>query len=69
MANSRVHVAELNFSNGKSQLIELADSPGLQNFDVGQQQIAWVRFTIRSVYPGERYKDTAVTEFRVVTQQ
>jgi hypothetical protein len=27
-----------------------------------------VRFTIRSVYPGVKYKDTAVTEFRVVTQ-
>lgn len=67
LANSRVHVAELQFSNGTARRISLADAPGLQTIEVGQQKADWVRFTIRSVYPGAKYKDTAITEFRVVT--
>lgn len=69
LANSRVAVAELQFSNGETRQVSLADAPGLQTIDVGEQKATWVRFTIRSVYPGEKYKDTAVTEFRVVTQR
>lgn len=68
LANSRVHVAELQFSNGEARQVSLADAPGLQTIEVGRQHASWVRFTIRSVYPGTKYKDTAVTEFRVVTQ-
>ena len=67
LANSRVHVAELQFSNGKSRRVSLADAPGIQTLDVGKQKAEWVRFTIRSVYAGTKYTDTAVTEFRVVT--
>lgn len=66
LANNRVRVAELQFSNGETRLISLADAPGLQSIDVGKQKADWVRFTIKSVYPGTKYKDTAVTEFRVV---
>ena len=67
LANSRVHLAELQFSNGDMRQISLADAPGLQTIDVGRQEATWVRFTIRSVYAGDKYKDTAITEFRVVT--
>lgn len=67
LANSRVHIAELQFSNGEARQVSLADAPGLQTIDVGKQHTSWVRFTIRSVYPGTKYKDTAITEFRVVT--
>ena len=68
LANSRVREAELQFSNGESRRVSLNDAPGVQTLEVGRQQADWVRFTIRSVYPGVKYKDTAVTEFRVVTQ-
>ncbi|MGD9668483.1 MAG: discoidin domain-containing protein [Hyphomicrobiaceae bacterium] len=68
LANSRVHIAELQFSNGEARQVSLADAPGLQTIEVGRQNASWVRFTIRSVYPGNKYKDTAITEFRVVTQ-
>ncbi|HRY06220.1 MAG TPA: discoidin domain-containing protein [Hyphomicrobiaceae bacterium] len=68
LANSRVHIAELQFSNGETRKVSLADAPGLQTIEVGRQKASWVRFTIRSVYPGNKYKDTAITEFRVVTQ-
>ena len=68
LANSRVHIAELQFSNGDARQVSLADAPGLQTLDVGQQSATWLRFTIRSVYPGTKYKDTAITEFRVVTK-
>ncbi|MGD9784450.1 MAG: discoidin domain-containing protein [Hyphomicrobiaceae bacterium] len=67
LANSRVQVAELQFSNGQTRRVSLADQPGVQTIDVGRQKAEWVRFTIRSVYPGTKYEDTAVTEFRVVT--
>lgn len=69
LANSRVQTAELQFSNGQQRSIKLADAPGVQTFEVGQQSAQWVRFTIRSVYAGTKYKDTAITEFRVVTQK
>ncbi len=68
LANSRVQVAELQFSNGDTRRISLADAPGVQSIDVGRQSAEWVRFTIRSVYPGTKYQDTAVTEFRVVVE-
>ena len=67
LANNRVHVAELQFSNGETRRISLADAPGLQTIEVGKQKAEWLRFTIRSVYQGNKYKVTAVTEFRVVT--
>lgn len=68
LANSRVREAELQFSNGDMRRVSLNDAPGVQTIEVGRQAADWVRFTIRSVYPGVKYKDTAVTEFRVVTQ-
>ncbi len=68
LASSRVHIAELQFSNGEARQVSLADAPGLQTIEVGQQNATWVRFTMRSVYPGTKYKDTAVSEFRVVTK-
>jgi hypothetical protein len=69
LANSRVRVAELQFSNGETRNISLTDAPGLQTIEVGAQKASWMRFSIRDVYPGTKYKDTAVTEFRVVTQR
>lgn len=68
LANGRVHIAELQFSNGDARQVSIADAPGLQTIEVGRQNASWVRFAIRSVYPGNKYKDTAVTEFRIVTQ-
>lgn len=68
LANSRVREAELQFSNGDTRRLSLNDAPGVQTIEVGRQPADWVRFTIRSVYPGVKYKDTAVTEFRVVVQ-
>lgn len=69
LSNSRVQTAELQFSNGQQRNITLADAPGVQTIEVGEQKAEWVRFTIRSVYAGTKYKDTAITEFRVVTQK
>lgn len=69
LANSRVQTAELQFSNGHHRNITLADAPGVQTLEVAGQKAEWVRFTIRTVYAGTKYKDTAITEFRVVTQK
>jgi len=69
LANSRVSVAELQFSNGYTRLVPLADAPGVQTIEVGRQKAEWMRFTIRSVYPGKKYQDTAITELRVVTAE
>lgn len=67
--NSRVREAEIRFSDGTAETARLADAPGVQTIDVAARKADWVRFTIRSVYPGTKYADTAVTELRVVTRE
>jgi len=69
LKNSRVKDIEIMFSNGRVERAELKDAPGIQTFDVQGHASAWVRFSILSVYPGTKYKDTAITELRVVTRE
>ncbi|MEW5962352.1 MAG: discoidin domain-containing protein [Pseudomonadota bacterium] len=66
--NSRVREAELRFSDGTIEKARLADAPGVQTIDLAPRKAEWVRFTIRAVYPGTKYSDTAVTELRIVTR-
>ena len=67
-ANSRVRRARLTFSNGHGRIVTLSDAPGIQTFEFGGIEATWVQFEILSVYAGTKYKDTAITEFRVVTR-
>lgn len=69
LKNSRVREADIQFSNGSRELVSLEDAPGLQTLDFSGRSSEWVRVTIVSVYPGTKYKDTAITELRIVTRE
>lgn len=66
--NNRVRGLEVSFSNGYSANYELGDHGGVQTlgFDA-PQRASWVKLTIRSVYRGSKYKDTAISELRINT--
>lgn len=65
--NSRVRSGILRFSNGRTIRVRLEDAPGVQTLSFAPIETAWVQFEISEVYAGTKYKDTAITEFRVVT--
>lgn len=64
--NSRVRTLELSVDGKKFATIHLSDLYASQTFDVGEikphNKPLVLRFTIKDVYPGTKYKDTAITE-------
>ncbi|MGH6826628.1 NADase-type glycan-binding domain-containing protein [Methyloceanibacter sp.] len=67
--NSRVKDVVLNFSTGDSLRATLTDGTGEQRVNLSRPVTAkWVQLTIRSVYPGWKYSDTALNELRVDAQ-
>ena len=65
LENGRVRDAVLEFSDGSTQGIHLADNNEMQYFDLRPVSTSTMRLTIRSVYPGTRWDDTAVGELRL----
>lgn len=66
--NNRVREAEIVFSNGKKQPISLQDRDGAQDFIMPEPvEARWVQVKIVSVFRGEKFQDTAISEFRVQT--
>lgn len=64
--NSRVRAVSVTTSAGKSGRFTLKDSQTPQFVPVpGSGAIAWLRLTIRSVYRGEKYRDTTIAEILV----
>jgi hypothetical protein len=53
------------YSNGVTQLIELADSKEYQSIVATSEAVDWVKLTIVSVYDGEQWDDTALSEVRI----
>ena len=68
-ANSRVRSATIAFSNGSRRSIRLEDAPGIQTIEFPPVEARWVQFKLESVYAGTKYKDTAITELRVLTAE
>jgi hypothetical protein len=68
-ANNRVRELEMVLSSGYRQTISLQDASGPQriNAQSGGISATWVQLMIKSVYPGTKYKDTAITELRILT--
>jgi hypothetical protein len=65
--NNRVAVLEIQLSNGVSGTVMLDDASGVQKINLGgPHPVTWVKMTIRAVYPGTRYRDTALSEMRVI---
>jgi hypothetical protein len=67
--NGRVKDVEITFSTGDKLQATLTDSMGEQRVDLNRPvEVKWLQIVIRSVYPGWKYKDTAVNELRVDAQ-
>ncbi len=68
--NNRVREAEVVFSSGKRQQISLQDRDGAQDIVMPEAiEARWVQVKIVSVFKGEKFQDTAISEFRVQTAQ
>jgi uncharacterized caspase-like protein len=62
-ANSRVEQLEARTGDGQVQVITLKDVRGASRFDFDAPvETSWLQLTIKSVYPGAKYKDTAISE-------
>ena len=67
--NGRVKDFEVVLPNGKPQTITLADRAGPQRFTFESAlAVEWVQLRIQSVYAGTKYKDTAITELRLLVE-
>jgi hypothetical protein len=67
--NSRVKDIEIATSNGETISARLEDRQGEQHIELGKSiEAKWVQVIIRSVYPGWRYTDTAISGVRVDTR-
>lgn len=67
-ANNRVREVRLDFSNGESKIVNLNDGIlGEQEIDLGEGiKTSYIKVTILSVYSGEKYDDTCISEIRIV---
>jgi hypothetical protein len=65
LGNPRVKAMEVAYSNGTTQLINLLDTEEFQSITPTRQPVEWVKLTIVSVYPGEEWDDTALSEVRI----
>lgn len=64
--NNRVRDLEIRMSSGRSVTVRLLDESGVQGIDFTGEQVSWVQLTITSVYRGTKYRDTAISELRVL---
>ncbi len=62
--NPRVKSLKVEYSNGTTQLVDLLDVMDFQAITPTIQPVDWVRFSIVSVYAGEEWDDTALSEIR-----
>jgi Na+-transporting methylmalonyl-CoA/oxaloacetate decarboxylase gamma subunit len=68
LGNPRIKSLEVAYSNGTTQLINLLDADGYQSITPTRQPVEWFKMTIVSVYPGEVWEDTALSEVRVLAR-
>ena len=61
--NSRVKSVEATMADGRPRAIELRDVRGASRVDFGQPvKTSYLQLKITGVYPGAKYKDTAISE-------
>jgi len=64
--NCRVKKAELSFSDGSTQTIELADSTSsIQKVFITPVETDFVKVTIKEVYDGDAYSDLCISEIEI----
>jgi hypothetical protein len=65
LGNPRVKTVEVEYSNGATELVDLADTQEFQTITPKHQSAEWVKLTIVSVYPGKEWEDAALSEVRI----
>ncbi|MCQ2495265.1 MAG: hypothetical protein MJ131_01590 [Lachnospiraceae bacterium] len=64
--NSRPKKIKVSFSNGKSLTYTLTDAMEKQTIDFGSEiETKYVKIEIVSVYKGNKYKDTLISEIKL----
>jgi pectate lyase len=67
--NPRVKSVKIEYSNGATQLVDLLDTMEFQALTPTHQPVEWVKLVIVSVYPGDQWEDTALSEVRFYASQ
>jgi hypothetical protein len=65
LGNPRVKTVAVEYSNGTTLLVDLADTQEFQTIAHSQQSVDWIKLTIVSVYPGDEWEDAAISEVRI----
>ena len=60
--NTRVKKFTLEFDDGSTETFTLSDSKKAQTFQFDERDTCYIKFTINSVYKGEKYVDTCIGE-------
>jgi hypothetical protein len=69
--NSRVKEMKVEFSERERRKVVLKDTGTPQPVALPKDQplkAHWIRFTIESVYPGDKWDDTAISELHIVSE-
>ncbi len=65
--NGRVRDIEIVTSAGENRPVTLSDTGAFQQIDLsGLDEMQWLQLRIKSVYPGSKYADTAISELRII---
>lgn len=62
LVNSRVSEFTVEFDDGSSESFTLKDQKDSQTFTFSERNSCYVRFTVKGVYKGTKYKDTCIGE-------
>ena len=65
LGNPRVRLVMVEYSSGATQLVELSDVRDPQIVNPTSEAVEWVKLAIVSVYPGDKWEDTALSEVRI----
>jgi len=55
----------LEFSNGKSFNVKLADKKEMQGISIEPIETEFIRFVIIDIYKGNKYNDTCISELKI----
>jgi hypothetical protein len=62
--NPRIRTLQIDYSDGSSQLVNLYDITGYQYVTTSSRATTYIKLTIISVYPGDKWEDTSLSEIR-----
>jgi hypothetical protein len=65
LGNPRVRLLKVEYSSGAVQIVQLFDVKDMQIIEPASEAVEWVRLVILSVYPGDEWQDTALSEVRI----